>query len=210
MNFLTESTAPPAFSSRSLECKRIFFSPSPSLRAARAAGEVISHGLAAHLHCTASPSRSHCERGSKIRKLPLPNGYFLVYFTGAPGKTLFERRFPVALLYLLHTGGMEVSRFVREQNDRLCATRLVCIMSFLPMRSHTMPCIAGKQTEHKRAILWLFTVQERCERKQPPWNLSALLHRVAFVDVRTAIKDKCLRACVHIDATTQALLMHRF
>lgn len=56
------------------------------MRAARPAGEVISHGLAAHLHCTASPSRSHCERGSKIRKLPLPNGYSLVYFTGAPEK----------------------------------------------------------------------------------------------------------------------------
>lgn len=27
-----------------------------------------------------------------------------------------------------------------------------------------------------------------------------------FVDVRTAIKDKCLRACVHIDATTQAIV----
>lgn len=139
-----------------------------------------------------------------------PMVILLVYFTGAPEKLYLNVDFrSLCSTCFTQVEWKRVVLFGSRMTD--CAlTRLVCIMSFLPMRSHTMPRIAGKQTEHKRAILWLFTVQERCVRKRPSWNLSALLHRVAFVDVRTAIKDKCLRACVHIDATTQAMLMHRF
>lgn len=48
------------------------------------------------------------------------------------------------------------------------------------------------------------------EHCHPLVTVSALLHRVAFVDVRAAIKDKCLRACVHIHAAAQVMLMHQF
>lgn len=50
-------------------------------------------------------------------------------------------------------------------------------------------------------------VMEHC---RPLVNVSAHLRHVAFVDVTAAIKDKRLRACVHIDAAAQAMLMPQF
>lgn len=150
MNFLTESKAPSAFSSRSLECKRIFFFPlDPLLK--------LSCTAVAHLHCTPSPSLSHCERSPKIRGTATPHWLFFGLFHGSSWESLFERCVPVALLYLLHTGGMEASRFAWERNDRPALSALCHSCTC----SHTMPRIAGKQIEHKWVILWPFTIQER-------------------------------------------------
>lgn len=135
MNFLTESTAPPAFSSRSLECKRIFFSPPLHLCAPLDPLEKLSRMASQHTSTVPpQPSRSHCERSSKIRKLPLPNGYVLVYFRGAPGKVYLNVDFR-SLCSTCFTQ-VEWKRVV------LLGSRMTdCALPVLSALCHSCPCV---------------------------------------------------------------------